>query len=139
MAVTERPLDIENIKLRIERALSIGHPQTFFNNFIRNFPNTEPRRSMRFMLLSPEKRDVKQSTLLHGADTSNFSAKWLDQTPAEFFNTVDQVSAESGYNPHDIEKMVSSLELMPKFYNEVAPKVFIRLLELGYNEVELTM
>ncbi len=72
-----------------------------------------------------------------------FSARYLSESPRQFFATIDQVATDLGLDMANLQRMMrsckqpdSTLDMCIERDNFIRP-VYIRLREMGYNKAEL--
>ncbi len=136
MTETNNKKSIEGLRQEMETALKSGDPHKFFNNFILKFPYPEGYLNQRYMAQISNLLHKKHGDIYRDG-TGNMSKIFLNQTPAEFYEQIDTITLEAGYSRLDIQQLVSSSSNRDRFYSEIASPVFIKLLELGYNQEDL--
>ena len=63
----------------------------------------------------------------------------MDQRLRQYYEQIDKVALDCGHTSEDIEAITGSSSQRDRFNLEIAPEVFMKLIELGYREAELTL
>ena len=110
---------VEKIRTEMNAAIKAGRPQSFFNNFNLNFSHYREIIERTQMMDSPNADHWKRH--------ANFSELFMQQTPRQFFDTIDQVVNELHLSG-EVAALVSDPNQKKLFFENSAPKIFIKLI-----------
>lgn len=119
----------EAVRAEMERSIESSEARDFFNNFQFRFG--------RYRDISEATKTMDQPHAENGfSEQRGNSALFVRQTPREFFGQVDSVAQSCGYSPEKAREIADGKD--NRFYKVMAPAVFMKLIEMGYNYLDLT-
>lgn len=121
---------IAKIQTEMNAAIKAGRPQSFFNNFNLNFEHYRMRAEQGKIM------DTVHSEFW--TQHQNFSELFMSQTPRQFFEAIDTVVKELKLEAI-VKALLDNPDQKQAFLANVAPKIFIKLLEGGYHAEELVI
>lgn len=115
----------------------------YFNNFGNNLPNEEAENKGLYRALMQPNFDItfEEYAKKRGADLSEHSETYRNQTPRQFFETVDLALKESGISMEEYNRIRQLVKADHKYWEnfyELVTPVYIKLRQMGYNEADLT-
>ncbi len=127
MEKTDGKLAVQ-VRAEMESSIKSGNAKSFFNNFNFQFNHY---RDICEATKTMDKVNRDSGFTKQGGHSDIF----INQTARSFFSQVDSISESLGYSPEETRHIAD--EKNDKFYKELAPKVFIKLIEMGYTQMDL--
>lgn len=119
---------VAQIRVKMESSIRLGKAKYFFNNFHFKFGHS------RDMVEAAGAMDKFNKDIGVGGQ-SRHSSIFLNQTPRAFFSQLDNVAESLGFSSEEARQIAD--EKGEGFYKEFAPKVFMKLIEIGYSKEDL--
>lgn len=131
---------LESVRNSAERDAYLS----YFNNFSLRLPSNHERIGDSRRILDTKDADVPYRSGMSKDSQDGIwhpSTKKLDQTPRQFFATIDQAIEKEGINMDELARLNSESDhgvIHPYDFYKFTLPVYVRLVALGYNAFDLT-